>query len=71
MNPFWEKIILLGVSALLAGAAHFVADDPAVRGLLMTLSGAPAGGALFARSSERQLARRVREQQGPFDELPP
>ncbi len=63
LNPFWEKIVLLGVSALLAGAAHFVVDDPAVRGLLMTLSGAPAGGALFARANERQLARRERDQQ--------
>ncbi len=67
MTPFWEKIVLVGLSAVLAIAAHFVADDPAVRGLLMTLSGAPAGSALFALAEERVLRRKSDVPQQPSD----
>lgn len=55
MTAFWEKLALTGVSVACASLAYLFADDPAVRGILMFLAGAPAGGAFIPRAAEREL----------------
>lgn len=57
MTPRIEKMVMILVSAALASLAYLFADDEAVRGLLMMLAGAPAGGALLPRAEERKLRK--------------
>ena len=57
MTPRLEKMLMTALSAGLAIAAHYFADDQGVRTLLMFLAGAPAGGVLIPRKEERDLKK--------------
>ena len=72
MNPFWEKLIMLGASVALALLAYAVKDDPAIRTLLLSMTSGPTFAAFYPRARERELKReldRARQSHDP-DQTP-
>lgn len=62
MSPRLEKLMATAASVGCAVLAYYLADDEAVRSLLLVMAGAGVG-SRFPRAEEREL-RRAQPQQG-------